>query len=514
MTGVLILLILAGPGTTSASHLTDGQKYFFKGKYEKALKSFEKALKKQPDHPITNYFLGTTNYELHQYNEAKQYLEKVVQLKPDYELARLQLARSCYKTGDYAWASVHLLHLKDIQTKEFKKKDFAMIQAVKEWEEKSAKSVQAAEKAKTEISQQKDLTPPEIIIMSPPKTRGLQIVSKSTGVLIKGQVKDQSPLRWVKINGENVELDDKGNFSKNYFLSIGKNAVKIVACDIFMNTSEASFQVEKKLDKEQFSWAQGAVATTAKRPEMFALIIGIGNYKDTNIPPLDYTVNDARGMYTLLTDPEHGYFKEENVRLLVDKQATTKNITKTLGIWLKESVGADDTVLLYFAGHGAPEAGNTYWVTYDSDINDLYNTGISNDKLSSLLKSIPSKTVLCFLDSCYSAATVNRGWHTRSLVEKDPFKDFKGEGRVVITSSSGKQKSLESKEHGHGVFTYYLIEGLKGKADQDNDGYIILDEVWDYVKFNVKNTASGFGYHQTPIIDGRHSAGILLSHWN
>ena len=65
--------------------------------------------------------------------------------------------------------------------------------------------------------------------------------------------------------------------------------------------------------------------------------------------------------------------------------------------------------------------------------------------------------------------------------------------------------------NGHGVFTYYLIEGLVGKADQDLDGYIILDEIWDYVKNNVQITARRFGLHQTPIIDGRHSSGILLS---
>ena len=145
------------------------------------------------------------------------------------------------------------------------------------------------------------------------------------------------------------------------------------------------------------------------------------------------------------------------------------------------------------------------------DIEDLYGTAIGNDGISQMLNGIESKTLIVFLDSCYSAATINRGWHTRSLIEKDPFEEFKGEGRVVITSSNGKQLSLEIQEYGHGVFTYFLIQGLIGKADQDIDGYITLDEIWDHVKNNVKNTARKFGIHQTPIIDGRHSSGILLS---
>ncbi|MGD9183165.1 MAG: caspase family protein, partial [Desulfobacterales bacterium] len=234
-------------------------------------------------------------------------------------------------------------------------------------------------------------------------------------------------------------------------------------------------------------------------------------YKDRKIPPLHFTVADAQGMYNVLTNEKYGFLLKENVKILINEEASTQNIKKTFGTWLKTNVKENDFVIVYFAGHGAPEAGSTYWVTYDSDIEDLYGTAISNESISKMLNSIESKTIIVFLDSCYSAATVNRGWHTRSLIEKDPFEEFKGEGRVVITSSNGKQLSLEIQEYGHGVFTHYLIQGLIGKADQDLDGYVTLDEIWDYVKFNVTHTAKKFGIHQTPIIDGRHSSGILLS---
>ena len=339
-------------------------------------------------------------------------------------------------------------------------------------------------------------------------------VRKRTGIFINGFVKDESPLMWIKINEENISFDENGNFSKNWFLHIGRNTIKIVACDIYLNSAETSFEVHKEIETKKTDLAGVHNITPEKgngAHQRYAIVIGIGNYKDRKIPPLHYTVADAQGMYNVLANEKYGFLLKENVKLLINEEASTQNIKKIFRTWLKKNVRENDSVIIYFAGHGASEAGSTYWVTYDSDIEDLYGTAISNDSISKMLNSIKSKTLIVFLDSCYSAATINRGWHTRSLIEKDPFEEFKGEGRVVITSSNGKQLSLEIQEYGHGVFTYFLIQGLIGKADQDIDGYITLDEIWDYVKSNVKNTAKKFGIHQTPIIDGRHSSGILLS---
>ena len=355
-----------------------------------------------------------------------------------------------------------------------------------------------------------------ISVTHPESTRGLKTVSQETGIFIKGIVRDESPLMWLTINGEAIAFDENGSFSKNWFLHVGRNTIRIVACDIYLNSAEISFEVNKRIDTplNAMPGAQKAAPEGGNGPpHRYGIVIGIGEYKDRKIPPLHYTVADAQGVHKVLTNERYGFLHRENVKILIDKEATTRNIKKTFGSWLKNTVRANDFVIIYFAGHGASEAGSTYWVTYDADIEDLYGTAIGNDDISRMLNSIKSDTLIVFLDSCYSAATINRGWQTRSLIEKDPFKEFKGEGRVVITSSDGRQPSLEIQEYGHGVFTYFLIQGLTGKADQDIDGYIILDEIWDYVKNNVRDTAMTYGIHQTPIIDGRHSSGILLTRY-
>jgi hypothetical protein len=496
------------------STIAEAQRYYFEGKYEEALPYLKKALDEQPNNPMLNYFLGMTYFKLKQYKESKKVFENVVKVKPDYELARLQLARACFEIGDYAWANAHLMRLQDIRTKEFKKSDFAMIQALTEWRDKFAKTMNSSVESKAQLIQKKDLSPPEITIISPKSTRGMRPVEKSTGIFINGFVKDESPLMWIKINGENISFDEKGNFSKNWFLYIGRNTIKIAACDIYLNCTGTIFEVDKKIETKKTVLADVHDLSKEREhgvPQRYAVVIGIGNYKDRKIPPLHYTVADARGMYNVLISEKYGFSLSDNVKILINEEASTQNIKKTFGTWLKKKVKENDSVIIYFAGHGAYEAGRTYWVTYDSDIENLYETAISNDSISKMLNSIESKTLIVFLDSCYSAATINRGWHTRSLIEKNPFEEFNGEGRVVITSSNGKQLSLEIQEYGHGVFTYFLIQGLIGKADQNIDGYITLDEIWDYVKSNVQNTAKKFGIHQTPIIDGRHSSGILLS---
>ena len=102
--------------------------------------------------------------------------------------------------------------------------------------------------------------------------------------------------------------------------------------------------------------------------------------------------------------------------------------------------------------------------------------------------------------------------HTTAIATKPSADDkFKGEGRAIITSSTGEEQSLELDEFGHGVFSYYLVKALKGEADNNKDGYIELDEVWRYVQQRVTDTASGHGFDQTPVMKADYSGKILLS---
>lgn len=245
--------------------------------------------------------------------------------------------------------------------------------------------------------------------------------------------------------------------------------------------------------------------------EVYAVIIGIGDYQDERIPDLRFTVNDAQGLYDLLTDPEIGGVVPDHVKLLLNQDATYQNIKREIGSWLSRQAKQEDTVIIYYSGHGASEREEFYWVTHNADIDDLYSTALSNNEIYDMLARIESQRLITFLDSCYSAATVNRRDRTKSIHAEIPLEKFSGTGRVVISASDGKQLSLELEQYEHGVFTYYLLDGLKGKADKNYDGVVDVDEIWNFVKYQVSETARKAGNPQNPMIQGKMTAGIPLT---
>ena len=247
------------------------------------------------------------------------------------------------------------------------------------------------------------------------------------------------------------------------------------------------------------------------RGERYALLIGIGRHQDKRIPGLNYSAADAKAMYAVLTDPNHGRFPKKNVRLLLDERATAKGIRRGF-TWLRRRAGPEDMAVVYYSGHGAPEEGGTYWVPYDADIDDLEATAVGNAYITRQLRRVRAKRLITFLDSCYSAAIVKKEDRPKALFNQDFFAKFKGAGRVTITASDGKELSLESKDLGQGVFTYYLVQALKGKADVNQDGAVELEEVWAHVRKRVTDEAIRRGNRQRPqLITKSLSAGFLVS---
>src|ERR1041385_4843930 len=91
----------------------------------------------------------------------------------------------------------------------------------------------------------------------------------------------------------------------------------------------------------------------------YALITGIGTYRDPRIPRLRFTRCDAEALARLLIDPSRAAFPEKNVQTLLDEQATLRNIKSAISGWLFNRAGADSTVIVFFAGHGGQESDKT-----------------------------------------------------------------------------------------------------------------------------------------------------------
>lgn len=222
-------------------------------------------------------------------------------------------------------------------------------------------------------------------------------------------------------------------------------------------------------------------AAVAPRPNAHAVIIGIERYRET-LPRADFAARDAR-----LTAE---YFRrvlgvpEENMAVLTDDRATKGDFEKHFERWLPNRVEPGDEVFVYFSGHGAPnpKTGASYLVPFDADPTYIDQTGYPLARLYAQLAKLKARRVLVALDSCFS------GSGGRSVIAKGArplvavVSSEVPRPLVVISASAGDQISNTYQKKGHGLFTYFFLEGLKKNGDD-------LRASFDYLKPNVSRVA-------------------------
>ena len=316
-------------------------------------------------------------------------------------------------------------------------------------------------------------------------------------ILVNGKpvgLKDRRDLQLVPKDRKRIE------FSERIQLREGQNTISIAVqgTEGLTNQKTISIQLAKK------------------REEVYAVVIGINKYK--NLPSLKYAVNDAREFYRYLV--EVNQVPKDHIWLLLDEEATLEKMKNTLGTLLRRSAGKDDTVIIFLAGHGATEKDASspdgdglekYILPYNADPKDLYSTAMPMSEVARIFQRISSERLVFIADTCYSGASGGRtilAGETRTNVSGAFLERLsQGKGRVILTASDANEVSFEKDELKHGVFTYYLLEGLRGKADLDGDGVITLDEIYRYVS---KKVPQATGQDQHPVRKGETTGQIVL----
>ena len=257
-------------------------------------------------------------------------------------------------------------------------------------------------------------------------------------------------------------------------------------------------------------WQKSASArvTPPQRPDRWAVLIGVEDYEDPKINKLNYSMDDVESIKKALIE-DNGY-DPDKVIVLGNKDATISKVRATLGSELPSKVAEQDMVMIYFSGHGSAEVSararsedgtEKYMLLADTRIDNLYGTAIPMSELGRMFSRIKANKVLFLMDSCYSGATLLRGGPNPDRLTDDYLARLTAsEGTVVLTASKANEKSLESGSLKHGVFTYYLLEVLKGMADADGDGVTTLVEMVGHVVQNVTKTAKGLGGTQHPVL--------------
>ena len=235
--------------------------------------------------------------------------------------------------------------------------------------------------------------------------------------------------------------------------------------------------------------AADPLESKAPRWNGYALVIAIANYQTVSRLPAAVQ-NDARDVQAALISPSHCGYPPTNVKLLLDGEATLAEIRAQLS-WLAGVAGPDDSVVIYFSGHGARLSGigghQSALIPVDAAINDLHSSSISETELSVALKAIQSARLLILLDACHSGGAVafknsqgpevfESGFDEKSLQHL-----AEGVGRVVIASSRSTETSLVMPGAPNSVFTQHLLEALKGEIPSKGDGFVRVFQVFEHV---------------------------------
>jgi hypothetical protein len=255
-----------------------------------------------------------------------------------------------------------------------------------------------------------------------------------------------------------------------------------------------AYQLDQDVNEPPF--ISHTTTKTIPIPPMFkALLIGIAEY--SQVRKLTKTTNDVYGLRQALVN--NGYLYGY-IDCLVNQQATKQEILKRLDTLAAS--GENDTVMVFFSGHGMSYLSKDYLCPVDADLNNIKETCISSDEFTTALRKIQAGRLVVFLDSCHSGgvgqardANLNLQEGLSQQTYDQIAQSENGKGRVIIASCLPNEVSWELTDWKNGLFTHYLLEGLNGAA-ADSDGKVRIMGLSGYISRNVPN----HGQEQHPFI--------------
>ena len=242
----------------------------------------------------------------------------------------------------------------------------------------------------------------------------------------------------------------------------------------------------------------------------YAIVIGISNYQSKELKLLKFADKDAGLFAAYLQSAAGGNVPAEQIKLLVNEQATIAAVYDALD-WLKENCGKDDVAYFYFSGHGDVETKNNfslgYLLAYNTPSNNYRNNAIRiediNNNANSISLTNKSKVVLV-TDACHSGKLAGDFYKGKQLVASQLRIVLNNE--VRLASCAVDEEAAEGPDWGggRGVFSYYLLMGLKGMADVEKDGTVKLNELNKYLDscFAADKYLLLDKHKQRPVLDG------------
>lgn len=358
--------------------------------------------------------------------------------------------------------------------------------------------------------------PLKIVITEPGEGRE----TSEARVRAAGCVEGEAEIESLKLNGKAVErkrgLDvipkcaGGFQFQEDVPLILGQNIILVEAAGR-----------EGRAGRAQVLVVRAPAAPQKNLPALWLVAIGINDYQDGKLERLRFAGDDAKAVSEFFAaQGGRGLFREVHAKVLLDKEADLVSMKGAFGSFFNDAK-PDDFAVIFFAGHGVMSKGFGYLMAHNSLYDDPYPTAYRMSEFQEALTDIiPTRNTLALLDACHSgvAGTPRRlmaqaeegsGTRLRGDDDTERFNEAlstlsrQSSGRAVLTASRNREFSAEDSAKRHGIFTYRLLEGLRGAADGvqngEKDGKVTIGEMYDYLFDKVKSDTQG---DQHPHISG------------
>ena len=332
----------------------------------------------------------------------------------------------------------------------------------------------------------------------------LSVETNGTQGLIKGRVSDNSGVAEVVVDGKVVPVTAGGSFEYRTFVSANGITFQIQATDPAGLTSVMSVPLERSASTATASITFDRLNPLGKQVvanrNALALIVGVADYENTPAKAI-FADSDAL-MFRDYASEKLG-IPENRIKTLVDDGADIREVLLGVKNWLARAIKQEQSdIYLFFAGHGlaSDDGEKMYLLPYDDAPKFLDKTAILTEGLFADIAAANPRSVTVFLDTCYSGTT--RGPDMliafRPIAIRAKEQAVPG-GFTVMTAAAGDQTAKPLEEAKHGMFSYFLMKGMEGDADANQDNKITAGELHAYVKHNVIQQSSG---SQTPELQG------------
>ena len=344
--------------------------------------------------------------------------------------------------------------------------------------------------------------PPVVDLVSPGEVRS---ASTEVSLRVRGRSAADAPVSgWrIRVNGQVVpdvrglgRQDMAAGAEREFTVTIPPqdSEIQVFAENRHGVSTPATLRVR---------WAGAAAPPTVAgdafqiQPKLYVLAVGVAQYQHADIGKLNLPAKDARDFAAAMKRQEGKLYRQVEVKLLTDAQATRDDVVDGLE-WLQKQVTQHDVGMVFIAGHGMndPALGYTF-LPVNADPDRLKRTGVTVADIRTTLSSLAGKA-LFFVDTCHAGNVLGANRRAGPNDISGVINELASaeNGVVVFSSSTGRQYSLEDAAWGNGAFTKALVEGINGAAARPGNKRITHKMLDLYISDRVKQLTNG---RQTPV---------------